>query len=99
MTISAMASPRRTALHVLLLATTLAVPLAAAFTPIAHAEGGRDERHEDRRDRDWDSRGRREGYYRRPDLYYSAPPVMVVHPDYYRQPAPGISFQLPFFYR
>jgi hypothetical protein len=51
------------------------------------------------RERYWDDRGRREGYYRRPDLYYSAPPVVVHHPDYYRQPAPGISFQLPYFYR
>jgi Ni/Co efflux regulator RcnB len=51
------------------------------------------------RERYWDDGGRREGYYRRPDLYYSAPPVVVHHPDYYRQPSPGISFQLPYFYR
>jgi hypothetical protein len=60
---------------------------------------GPDRRGEARNERGWDDQGRHEGYYHRPDLYYSAPPVVVVHPDYYRQPASLFNLRVPFFYR
>jgi hypothetical protein len=68
-----------------------------------HDDHGRG-RAEDRRDRNrdqgrWRDQNSYGGYYHRPDLYYSAPPVVVQHPGYYRQPAPAFNFQVPFFYR
>ncbi len=81
----------------------LALPLAAAMASAAQAQAqgwGEPRRARDaHRERHWDREGHRGGYYRRPNLYYSAPPVMVHHPDHYRRPEPGISFQLPFFHR
>jgi len=48
----------------------------------------------DRHDR-WDHRGWREGYYRRPDVYYSAPPAVYPPYGYYAQPGPTFSFSFP----
>jgi hypothetical protein len=38
----------------------------------------------------------REGYYRRPDVYYSAPPVVSPPYGYYQQPGASFSLTIPF---
>jgi hypothetical protein len=88
-----------------LLAATLALPLAAILAPPAHAQGRGHEEYRDGGRGYWEGRDRRGyaddrryGYYHRPDLYYSAAPVVVHHPTYY-QPAPRVEFRLPYFYR
>lgn len=49
----------------------------------------------DNHDRGRDHRGWREGYYRRPDIYYSAPPVVYPPYGYYAQPGATFSFSFP----
>jgi hypothetical protein len=71
---------RKFALCFGLVAVTIAGPLAG----LAHADN-RDRGHYDRHA--W-----REGWYHRPDVYYSAPPV--VYPPYGYYAAPGASFSL-----
>jgi hypothetical protein len=105
-------TPARRALRFWLIAATLALPLAASLAQLAYAEGrGHDRGHGEYRDQgrghdqrgrgyrqDRDSRGHNEGYFHRPDLYYSAPPVVVQHPAY-SLPAPRVELRLPYFYR
>jgi hypothetical protein len=64
--------------------------LAGPLAGLARAEDRdhdrwRQERH------DW-----REGYYRRPDVYYSAPPVVYPPTGYYQQPGATFSLSIPF---
>jgi hypothetical protein len=40
-----------------------------------------------------------DNYYRQPDIYYSAPPVVVVPQGYYQQPAPALIFSFPLLIR
>ena len=49
----------------------------------------------DNHDRWRDHHGCREGYYRRPDIYYSAPPVVYPPYGYYAQPGATFSFSFP----
>jgi hypothetical protein len=67
-----------------LAAATLAGPMAG----LARADN-RDHGRHDRRD--W-----HEGYYRRPDVYYSAPPVVYPPYGYYQQPGATFSLTIPF---
>lgn len=60
-------------------------------------EHGRDRwREEHGRDR-WREHDRDEHYRYRPDVYYSAPPVIIVPRGYYVQPGATLNFSLPFF--
>lgn len=43
----------------------------------------------------WDHHAWRQGYYRRPDIYYSAPPVVAPPYGYYAQPGATFSFSFP----
>jgi hypothetical protein len=64
----------------------------------------RDEGQEPRRD-GWREHGhdkrpehdRYNNYGQRPDIYYSAPPVIVAPRGYYTQPGATLNFNLPFF--
>jgi len=58
----------------------------------------RDRGYRQDRDRRGHNQGRYEGYFHRPDLYYSAPPVVVQHPAY-SLPTRRVELGLPFFYR
>ena len=69
-----------------LAAATLAGPLASA----ARA----DDRDHDRGRHERD--GWRQGYYHRPDVYYSAPPVVYPPYGYYQQPGATFSLSIPF---
>ena len=60
--------------------------LAGPFSGPARAES---------HDRWRDHHGWREGYYRRPDVYYSAPPVVYPPYGYYAQPRSTFSFSFP----
>jgi hypothetical protein len=67
-----------------LVAATLAGPLAG----FARA---RDDHDRGRRDHyDW-----RGGYYHRPDVYYSAPPVVSPPYGYYQQPSVSLGLNIP----
>lgn len=95
-------TPARRALRLWLITATMALPLAVTLVQLAHAEGrGHDQRdrgyRQDRKHRDH-NQGRHEGYFHRPDLYYSAPPVVMQHPAY-SLPAPRVEMRLPYFYR
>jgi len=68
-----------------LVAATIYGPLATS----ARAENDHDRAR--REHRDW-----REGYYRRPDVYYSAPPVVYPPYGYYQQPGATFSLSIPF---
>lgn len=72
----------RLALSLGLAAATLA---GASVVPArANDHGRRYDHHEWRR-----------GYYRRPDIYYSAPPVIYPPYGYYQQPGATFSFSFP----
>ena len=65
---------------------------------------GRDERQEPRHDGGrehghdrWQEHDRYSNYGQRPDIYYSAPPVIVAPRGYYTQPGATLNFNLPFF--
>jgi hypothetical protein len=60
--------------------------LAGPFSGLARA---------DNRDRGHGHRGWHQGYYRRPDIYYSAPPVVYPPYGYYSQPGATFSFSFP----
>jgi hypothetical protein len=64
-----------------------------------HREDSRREdwRHEDWRHEDWRHESRRDEYRHRPDVYYSAPPVVEAPRGYYAQPGASLNFSLPFF--
>jgi hypothetical protein len=72
------------------------IAAAALIGPIAstaHADN-RDRRPEYGRDHGW-----REGYYHRPDVYYSAPPVVYPPTGYYQQPGVSLNFAFPLVIR
>lgn len=84
-----------------LTAATLAGPLASS----AWADNDHDRRNEPHRQSEphRQQAHRQEpphygGYDHRPDVYYSAPPV-VYEPPVYQQPGPVLSLTIPFFYR
>jgi hypothetical protein len=88
-----------------LAAATLAGPLAglARARDDDHARGDRAQGDRARGDRARGDRDRgherstwREGYYRRPDVYYSAPPVISPPYGYYQQPGASFSLTIPF---
>lgn len=79
------AGTRRIGLCLALATATLAGPLVGA------AQADQD-RHWDRH---WDRRAWHEGYYRRPDIYYSAPPAVYPPYGYYGQPSATFSFSFP----
>lgn len=71
-----------------------AVALAGGAVGPAHADGrdhGREQDHDG-----WRRRPEREEY-RRPDVYYSAPPVVIVPQRYYAPPGAHLSIDIPFF--
>jgi hypothetical protein len=68
---------------------------AAALSGVLASSARADDRDHGRRDhREW--RGEwRQGYYHRPDIYYSAPPVIYPPYGYYQQPGATFSFSFP----
>jgi hypothetical protein len=64
----------------------VAATLAGPFAGFARA---------DDHDRARDHRGWHEGYHRRPDVYYSAPPVVYPPYGYYAQPGATFSLSIP----
>jgi hypothetical protein len=78
-----------------LAAATLAGPLAG----LAHArddDHARGDRARGDRVQGHERSAWREGYYRRPDVYYSAPPVVSPPYGYYQQPGASFSLTIPF---
>jgi hypothetical protein len=59
-------------------------------------EHGHDRWREHTGDR-WREYDRYDDYRHRPDVYYSAPPVIVAPRGYYVQPGATLNFNLPFF--
>jgi hypothetical protein len=59
-------------------------------------ERGHDEGRGHARDR-WRDHDRYDDYRHRPDVYYSAPPVIVAPRGYYTEPGVTLNFGLPFF--
>ena len=64
---------------------------------------GPEPRHYQSRQHDWRGehwrngyRGNGRDYVRRPDMYYSAPPVVHMPPQYYAPPPPGLTLQFGF---
>ncbi len=89
------ASARRLAAILGVAAATLVGPLAWP----AQADNNHDRRNEPRQRQVHRQEPRRGASYdHRPDVYYSAPPV-VYEPPAYQQPGPGLSLTIPFFYR
>jgi hypothetical protein len=43
----------------------------------------------------WREAHRNDGYYRQPDVYYSAPPVVYQPQGYYQQPGASLNFNFP----
>jgi hypothetical protein len=84
---------RRLATGFGLAAATLLGPLAGVSYADDH-----DRRAEVRHDRGPDH-GWREGYYHRPDIYYSAPPVIYPPMGYYQQPSATLNFSFPLILR
>lgn len=80
----------RVALCLGLAAATFCGPL----TGLARADD--DDWHHERHERHWRHHEWREGYYRQPDVYYSAPPVVYPPYGYYQQPGATFSFSVPF---
>jgi len=90
-------------------AATLAIALLAGALPSPAIAQGHDNRGR-RADREqeyrrpawnnghWRDRYRHGGHYRRPDVYYGAPPVVLVPPRYYPQPGVTLNFGFPLYY-
>jgi hypothetical protein len=57
---------------------------------------GRDRHQAHERDR-WRGHDRYDDYRHRPDVYYSAPPVVLAPRGYHAQPGASLSFSLPFY--
>ncbi len=64
------------------LVAAMASPVAGIARPDDHAKAR-------------DHGGWREGYYRRPDVYYSAPPVINPPYGYYQAPGATLSLSIP----
>jgi hypothetical protein len=79
---------------------TLAGPLAglahARDDDRARGDRARGDRARGDRARGHERSAWREGYYRRPDVYYSAPPVISPPYGYYQQPGASFSLTIPF---
>jgi hypothetical protein len=45
----------------------------------------------------WREAHRYDNYYRQPDVYYTAPPVVYQPQGYYQQPAASLNFNFPFY--
>ena len=77
-------------------AVCLGIAAAALAGPIVSAA------HANDRDRRWEhgrGPGWRDGYYHRPDVYYSAPPVISPPMGYYQQPGASLNFTFPLVIR
>ena len=75
-----------------------AVTLGSLAATPARAEGPDRNRFEGRGQ--WQERGRQNEHWRqehRYNGYYSAPPVIYVEPNYYRQPGASLNFNFPLF--
>ena len=88
------------AMGALLFATVF---VAAAATPIASDLQAQirveynGNWQEGRRQPNWDERHRYRGYYRQPDIYYSAPPIYYPPPVYYGPRGPSLNLTFPLF--
>ncbi|MEA2771795.1 MAG: hypothetical protein QOD93_4757 [Acetobacteraceae bacterium] len=92
-----------------IIAARLTLCIASVVAPVGivpssvRAEDGRDWRghghnrlQEHTREK-WQDHDRYDDYRHRPDVYYSAPPVVVAPRGYYTQPGATLNFNLPFF--
>ena len=85
----------------------LAATLGGALASSAHAQNDRHdgwrehERHDTWREHErhdgWREHEGHDEWRHRPDIYYSAPPVVVAPRGYYVQPGATLSFGLPFY--
>lgn len=88
------------AIGALLFATAFVAVTAAPIARDLHAQVRVEYNgnwQEGRHQPNWDERNRYRGYYRQPDIYYSAPPVYYPPPVYYAPRGPSLNLTFPLF--
>ena len=103
---------RKTRLHGAALLLTLAALLLAVAPAVAQNHGANNGMNNGRpnppphrlprapasQQEHWRNDYRQQGYYRGPDIYYRAPPVVVLPPTYYQPPGMTLNFGFPLYF-